>query len=167
MNIHVTGNCIKYRSRIHSRFPRKRHKQSRAPQTHHQTLTQSGFPPGVVNDSPSQDEPQSYPLAQIAEFLTRDPITKEECIPIFSAVSLKKKKKMLFAPMDFQDLTLDALQDSGSPWPNVSSAPRKSNSLGERFPQQEWHPRATRSRNISKPSNSPERRRDFKDTSGL
>ena len=84
------------------------------PLTSAATNTQSGFPPGVVNDSPSQDEPQSYPLAQIAEFLTRDPITKEECIPIFSAVSLKKKKKMLFAPMDFQDLTLDALIDSGA-----------------------------------------------------
>ena len=84
------------------------------PLTSAATNTQSGFPPGVVNDSPSQDEHQSYPLAQIAEFLTRDPITKEECIPIFSAVSLKKKKKMLFAPMDFQDLTLDALIDSGA-----------------------------------------------------
>ena len=78
------------------------------------TNTQSGSPTGVANDTPSQDEPQSYPLAQIAEYLTRDPITKEECIPIFSAVSLKKKKKMLFAPMDFQDLTLDALIDSGA-----------------------------------------------------
>ena len=84
------------------------------PLTSAATNTQSGFPPGVADDSPSQDEPQSYPLAQIAEFLTRDPITKEECIPIFSAVSLKKKKKMLFAPMDFQDLTLDALIDSGA-----------------------------------------------------
>ena len=78
------------------------------------TITQSGSPTGVVNDIPPQDEPQSYPLAQIAEYLTRDPITKEECIPIFSAVSLKKKNKMLFAPMDFQDLTLDALIDSGA-----------------------------------------------------
>ena len=78
------------------------------------TNTQSGSPTGVANDTPPQDEPQSYPLAQIAEYLTRDPITKEECIPIFSAVSLKKKKKMLFAPMDFQDFTLDALIDSGA-----------------------------------------------------
>ena len=78
------------------------------------TNTQSGSPTGVVNETPPQDEPQSYPLAQIVEYLTRDPITKEECIPIFSAVSLKKKKKVLFAPMDFQDLTLDALIDSGA-----------------------------------------------------
>ena len=48
-------------------------------------------------------------MAQIAEYLTKDPVTNQECIPTFSAVTLKKKKKMLFAPMDFQDLTLDAL----------------------------------------------------------
>ena len=68
----------------------------------------------VVNDTPTQDAPQSYPMAQIAEHLTEDPVTKEEFIPIFSAVTLKKKKKVLFAPMDFQDLTLDALFDSGA-----------------------------------------------------
>ena len=74
---------------------------------------QSEFPSGFVNDTPTQDEPQSYPMAQIAEYLTKDPVTEEECIPIFSAVTLKKKKKMLFAPMDFQDLTLDGLIDPG------------------------------------------------------
>ena len=75
---------------------------------------QSGSLSGAENDTPPQDEPQSFPTAQIAEYLTRDPVTNEQCIPIFSAVTLKKKKKMLFAPMDFQDLTLDALIDSGA-----------------------------------------------------
>ena len=75
---------------------------------------QSGSPTGAENDTPPQDEPQSYPTAQIVEYLTRDPVTNEQCISIFSAVTLKKKKKMLFAPMDFQDLTLDALRDSGA-----------------------------------------------------
>ena len=78
------------------------------------TDTQSGSPTGAVNDTPPQNESQSYPTAQIAEYLTRDPVTNEKCIPIFSAVTIKKKKKMLFAPMDFQDLTLDALIDSGA-----------------------------------------------------
>ena len=78
------------------------------------TNMQSGSPTGAVNNSPTQDEPQSYPTAQIAESLTKDSVTNEQCIPIFSAVTLKKKKKMLFAPMDFQDLTLDALIDSGA-----------------------------------------------------
>ena len=78
------------------------------------TNMQSGSPIGAENDTPPQDEPQSYPTAQIAEYLTRDPVTNEQCIPIFSAVTLKKKKQMLFAPMDFQDLTLDALIHSGA-----------------------------------------------------
>ena len=78
------------------------------------TNMQYGSPTGAENDTPPQDEPQSYPTAQIAEYLTRDPVTNEQCIPIFSAVTLKKKKKMLFAPMDFQDLTLDALIDSSA-----------------------------------------------------
>ena len=59
------------------------------------------------------------------------------------------------------------LKNSGSQWPNVSSAPRKSNSLGGRSPHQVWHPRATRSRSNYRPSNSPERRKDFKGTSDL
>ena len=84
------------------------------PITTDETNMQSESPSGAVNDTPTQDEPQSFPMAQIAEYLTRNPITKEECIPIFSAVTLKKKRKMLFAPMDFQDLTLDALIDSGA-----------------------------------------------------
>ena len=75
---------------------------------------QSGSPTGAGNDTPPQDEPQSYPTAHIAEYLTKDPVTNEHCIPIFSAARLKKKKKKLFAPMDFQDLTLDALKDSGA-----------------------------------------------------
>ena len=75
---------------------------------------QSGSPTGAVVDTPPQDESQSYTTAQFADYLTRDPVTNEQCIPIFSAVTLKKRKKMLFAPMDFQDLTLDALIDSGA-----------------------------------------------------
>ena len=79
------------------------------------TNMQSGSPTGAVNETQPQDESQSYPTAQIAEYLTRDPVTNEQCIPIFSAVTLKKKKKkMLFAPIDFQDLTLDAVIDSGA-----------------------------------------------------
>ena len=60
-----------------------------------------------------------------------------------------------------------AEQDSGSQWPNVSSAPRKSNSLGGRSPHQVWHPRVTRSRSTYRPSSSRERKKDFKDTSDL
>ena len=69
-------------------------------------------PSGDINDTPTQDEPQSYQMAEIAEYLKQDSITQETCVPIYSAIALKRKKKMLFAPMDFQNLTLDALIDS-------------------------------------------------------
>ena len=75
---------------------------------------QSEPPSGDVNNTPTQDEPQSYLIDKIAEYLTRDLITKETCIPIFSAFTLKKKKKMLFAATDFHELTLDALINSGA-----------------------------------------------------
>ena len=63
-------------------------------------------PSGDVNDTPTQDEPYSYPMAQIAEYLRQDPITQETCVPNFSAIALKRNKKILFAPMGFQNLTL-------------------------------------------------------------
>ena len=68
------------------------------------TNMQSGSLSGDVSDTPTQDEPRSFTINQVAENLTRDPITKETCIPIFSAITLKKKKKMLFAPMEFHEL---------------------------------------------------------------
>ena len=70
-------------------------------------------PSGDANNTPTQDEPQSYSMAQNADYLGQDPITEETCVPIFSAIALKRKKKM-FAPMDFQNLTLVALIDSGA-----------------------------------------------------
>ena len=71
-------------------------------------------PSSDVNDTPTQDEPQYYPIAQIAEYFRQHPITQETCVPIFSAIALKRKKKILYAPMVFQNLTLYALIDSGA-----------------------------------------------------
>ena len=96
--------------------------KSRSPRNHNSTAVttaaatkmQNEAPSGDVNDTPTQDEPQSYTIAQIAEYLTRHTITQETCVPIFSAIALQRKKKMLFAPIDFQDNTLDALIDSGA-----------------------------------------------------
>ena len=84
------------------------------PITTDETNMQSELPQGDGNDTPTQDEPQSYPIAQIAENFTRDPITQEACVPIVSAIALKRKTKRLFAPMDFENLTLDELIDSGA-----------------------------------------------------
>ena len=52
-------------------------------------------------------------MAQIPEYLTQDTVTKENGIPTCSAIALKKKK-LLLVPMDLQELTLEALIDSGA-----------------------------------------------------
>ena len=57
----------------------------------------SEYPTGDAQDTPTPDEPQSYPIYQIAENLTGDPITKETCLPIFSAITLNTKR--CFSPL--------------------------------------------------------------------
>ena len=63
---------------------------------------------------PEQDEDWIHTNKQLNEIVITDPDTSEKCIPIFSAINLKKKRKMLFAPMDFNNLSVDALVDSGA-----------------------------------------------------
>ena len=45
---------------------------------------------------------------------TSDSPTGEQCLPLFSAIALKQKRRMLFAPMDFQHFSIEALIDSGA-----------------------------------------------------
>ena len=45
---------------------------------------------------------------------TSDSPTGEQCLPLFSAIALKQKRRMLFTPMDFQHFSIDALIDSGA-----------------------------------------------------
>ena len=64
--------------------------------------------------NPEQDEDCFHTNKQLNEIVITDPDTSEKCIPIFSAINLKNKWKMLFAPMDFNNLSVDALVDSGA-----------------------------------------------------
>ena len=44
-------------------------------------------------------------------------ITKEgepDCVPLWTNINLKCKKRMLFFPMDFGELTIDGLNDTGA-----------------------------------------------------
>ena len=53
--------------------------------------------------------------SQIEEQLVRDVITNELYMPLSSIIVLKRKKEMLFVPLDFENgLTIDALVDSGT-----------------------------------------------------
>ena len=53
--------------------------------------------------------------SQIEEQLVRDDISKELYMPLSSTIVLKRKKEMLYVPLDFENgLTIDALVDSGA-----------------------------------------------------
>ena len=50
----------------------------------------------------------------LTSITTSDSPTGEQCLPLVSAIALKQKRRMLFAPMDFQHFSIDALIDSGA-----------------------------------------------------
>ena len=53
--------------------------------------------------------------SQIEERLVRDETTNELYMPLSSTIVLKRKKEMLYVPLDFENgLTIDALVDSGA-----------------------------------------------------
>ena len=73
---------------------------------------------GADNISPPENT-----TSQIQEQLVRDDITNELYMPLSSTIVLKRKKKMLYVPLDFENgLTIDALVDSGA---NVSAIAQK------------------------------------------
>ena len=59
--------------------------------------------------------PPEVTTSQIQEQLVRDDITNELYMPLSSTIVLKRKKEMLYVPLDFENgLTIDALVDSGA-----------------------------------------------------
>ena len=59
--------------------------------------------------------PPPITISQIEEQLVRDDITNELYMPLSSTIVLKRKKEMLYVPLDFKNgLTIDALVDSGA-----------------------------------------------------
>ena len=59
--------------------------------------------------------PPEITTSQIEEQLVRDDITNELYMPLSSTIALKRKKKMLYVPLDFENgLTIAALVDSGA-----------------------------------------------------
>ena len=65
---------------------------------------------GDDNTSPPENT-----TSQIQEQLVRDENTNELYMPLSSTIVLKRKKEMLYVPLDFENgLTIDALVDSGA-----------------------------------------------------
>ena len=59
--------------------------------------------------------PPAITISQIEEQLVRDDTTNELYMPLSSTIVLKRKKEMLYVPLDFENgLTIDALVDSGA-----------------------------------------------------
>ena len=59
--------------------------------------------------------PPAITISQIEEQLLRDDMTNELYMPLSSTIVLKRKKEMLYVPLDFENgLTIDALVDSGA-----------------------------------------------------
>ena len=85
---------------------------------------QTVSPPTTAPELPTQDNnyeddevtecPQQLPydLNIIKEFIQHD--KDDDYIPLMSAITLKKKKRMLFIPLDFENTRIDALVDSGA-----------------------------------------------------
>ena len=59
--------------------------------------------------------PPEITTSQFQKQLVRDDITNELYMPLSSTIVLKRKKEMLYVPLDFKNgLTIDALVDSGA-----------------------------------------------------
>ena len=63
----------------------------------------------------SNISPPTITISQTEERLVRDDSTNELYMPLSSTIVLKRKKEMLYVPLDFKNgLTIDALVDSGA-----------------------------------------------------
>ena len=59
--------------------------------------------------------PPAITISQIEERLVRDETTNELYIPLYSTIGLKRKKEMLYVPLEFENgPPIDALVDSGA-----------------------------------------------------
>ena len=59
--------------------------------------------------------PPEITASQIREQIVRDENTDELYMPLSSTIVLKRKKELLYVPLDFENgLTIDALVDSGA-----------------------------------------------------
>ena len=88
--------------------PNESKKQQNEIQRNETDLTTYGN--GDDNISPSE-----ITASQIEEKLVRDENTNELYMPLSSTIVLKRKKQLLYVPLDFENgLTIDALVDSGA-----------------------------------------------------
>ena len=69
----------------------------------------------TYNEGDDNISPPEITTSPIQEQLVRDENTNELYMPLSSTIVLKRKKEMLYVPLDFENgLTIDALVDSGA-----------------------------------------------------
>ena len=69
----------------------------------------------TYDDGDDNISPPEITTLQIQEQLVRDENTNELYMPLSSTIVLKRKREMLYVPLDFENgLTIDALVDSGA-----------------------------------------------------
>ena len=69
----------------------------------------------TCDNGDSNISPPPITISQIEERLVRDDSTNELYMPLSSTIVLKRKKEMLYVPLDFKNgQTIDALVDSGA-----------------------------------------------------
>ena len=69
----------------------------------------------TYDDEDDNISPPEITFSQLQEQLVRDENTNELYMPLSSTIFLKRKREMLYGPLDFENgLTIDALVDSGA-----------------------------------------------------
>ena len=96
---------------IWSRQARQQREDSLSPPPPPQTAPDTEAP---ENDEKTTECPPSLPedLHVNKEFIQHD--KDDNYIPLMSAIALKKKKRMLFLPVEFKNVKIDALVDLGA-----------------------------------------------------
>ena len=108
MSSQVSGSDTENQARITPvQCPNDSNKQQHEIQRNETDMTTHG--------SGDDNIPPKKTTSQIEERLVRDDVTNELYIPLSSTIVLKRKKELLYVPLDFESgLTIDALVDSGA-----------------------------------------------------
>ena len=102
--------CIEDKT-IWSRQAREQRENTASPSSSPHTAPSTAM---TAEDKGIPECPSNFPedLDVIKEFIQHD--KEDDYIPLMSAIALKKKKRMLFLPVEFNTVKIDALVDSGA-----------------------------------------------------